>query len=208
MNQKEIIKKLRESARIYKENLQNTNLLIIFQKDNKIEYIEILFLSRNFMHLTGVRSIENNGKYKKANQFYNDCLNNKLSYKNIVIKKDGTTKLKLDIISNLVNMDKKCKMIGIYDNSKKQLVTDILIGNIQICVGLIKEQEKYYIANTLLKEDIRKLTIEQYPIIGILKKKIKEEKYSVVTHLSKKVNINKLEENIELCKKIDIDVIK
>ncbi len=174
MNQKEIIKKLRESARIYKENLQNTNLLIIFQKDNKIEYIEILFLSRNFMHLTGVRSIENNGKYKKANQFYNDCLNNKLSYKNIVIKKDGTTKLKLDIISNLVNMDKKCKMIGIYDNSKKQLVTDILIGNIQICVGLIKEQERYYIVNTLLKEDIRKLTIEQYPIIGILKKKIKE----------------------------------
>lgn len=118
MKQKEIIKKLKENARIYKENLQNTNLLILYNKNNKIEYIEMLFLSRNFMHLTEVRTIESNGKYKKANQFYKECLNNKLSCKNIIIKEDGTTKLKLDIISDLVNIDKKCKMTGICDNSK------------------------------------------------------------------------------------------
>lgn len=207
MNQKEILKKLKESAKVYKENLQNTNLLIIYSKNKKVEYIEIKFLARNFMHLTGVRSIESNGKYKKANQFYNACLNNKLSYKDIVVKDDGTTKLKLDIILNLVNMDKNCKMLGMYDNSKEQLITDMLIGNIHMCVGLIKEQGKYYISNTLLKEDIRKLTVEQYPIVGILKKNIKKEKYSVVTYLGKRLNIKKLQENIELCKKLDIEAI-
>lgn len=154
MNQKEVLRKLKESVKIYKENLQNTNLLIIYNENKKIEYIEILFLARNFMHLTGVRSISNNGKYKKANQFYNACINNKLSYKDIIIKKDGTTELKLDIISNLVYIDKKCKMLGIYNNSKKELLTDILVGGIHMCVGLIKEQGKYYIPNTLLKEDI------------------------------------------------------
>lgn len=204
MNQKEIVKKLKESAKMYKENLQNTNLLIIYNKNKKIE---LLFLARNFMHLTGVRSLESSGKYKKANQFYNACLNNKLSYKDIVIKEDGTTELKLDIISNLVNIDKKCKMIGIYDNSKKELITDILVGGIHMCVGLIRDSKTYYIPNTLLKEDIRKITIEQDPIIGILKKKINEEKYQMVTYISKKIDINKVGKNTELCNKINIKIL-
>ena len=207
MNQKEILKKLKESAKIYKENLQNTNLLIIYNKNNRVEYIEVLFLARNFMHLTGVRSLEKSGKYKKANQFYNACLNNKLSYKDIIIKDDGTTKLKLDIISNLVNIDKECKMIGMYDNSKKELITDILVGSVHMCVGLIRDSKTYYIPNTLLKEDIRKLTIERYPIIGILKKKINEEKYQTLTYISKKMDISMITKNIELCNKINIECL-
>ena len=207
MNQKEILKKLKESAKVYKENLQNTNLLIIYSKNKKVEYIEIKFLARNFMHLTGVRSIQSNEKYKKANQFYNACLNNKLSYKDIIIKDDGTTKLKLDIISNLVNIDKECKMIGMYDNSKKELITDILVGSVHMCVGLIRDSKTYYIPNTLLKEDIRKLTIERYPIIGILKKKINEEKYQTLTYISKKMDISMITKNIELCNKINIECL-
>ncbi len=207
MNQKEIVKKLNESAKVYKENLQNTNLLIIYNKNSKVEYIEVLFLARNFMHLTGVRSLESSGKYNKANQFYNACLNNKLSYKDIVIKEDGTTKLKLDIISNLVNIDKKCKMIGMYDNSKKELITDILVGSVHMCVGLIRDSKTYYIPNTLLKEDIRKLTVKQYPIIGILKKKINEVKYQTTTYISKKIDMYKIERNIELCNKINIEIL-
>lgn len=191
---------------MYKENLQNTNLLIIYNKNNKIEYIEILFLARNFMHLTGVRRLESSGKYNKANQFYNACLNNKLSYKDIVIKEDGTTKLKLDIICSLVNIDKKCKMIGMYDNSKKELITDILVGDIHMCVGLIRDSDIYYVPNTLLKEDIRKLTVKHYPIIGILKKKINEAKYQTATYISKKIDMYKIERNIELCNKINIEM--
>lgn len=126
MNQKEIVKKLKKSAKIYKENLQNTNLLIIYNKNKKIEYIEILFLARNFMHLTGVRSLDS---------------------------------------------------------------------------------KTYYIPNTLLKKDIRKLTLKQYPIICILKKKINEEKYQMVTYISKKIDIDKVEKNIELCNKINIKIL-
>lgn len=64
------------------------------------------------MHLTGVRSLESNEKYKNANQFYNVCLNNKLSYKNIVTKNDGTTTLKLDIKKLQENIE-LCKKIDI-----------------------------------------------------------------------------------------------
>jgi len=50
MKQKEMMKKLNESAKLYKENLQNKNILVMYEKNRKIEYIEILFLARNFMH--------------------------------------------------------------------------------------------------------------------------------------------------------------
>lgn len=208
MQQKEMLKILKESAKIYKDNLQNKNLLIIYCKDGKVEYIEMLFLARNFMHLTGLRSIDKNGKYKKANQFYQACLNNKLSYKDIIIKKDGTTQLKLDMISQLINIDKKCKMIGIYNHSKKELITEILLGNINMCLGTIKNSSTYYIPNTLLKEDIRKLTIKPYSIVGILKKQIEDKKYQMVTYVSKKMDIDKIRKNIELCNKINIQILE
>ncbi len=70
-------------------------------------------------------------------------------------------------------------------------------------MGLIKDLGKYYIPNTLLKEDIRKLTIKQYPIVGILKKKINEEKYQIVTHICNKIDISNIKRNIELYNKIN-----
>ena len=55
MKEKEILKILKESAIKYKENLKDKNLLIIYKERTEIKYIEILFLARNFMHLTGVK---------------------------------------------------------------------------------------------------------------------------------------------------------
>lgn len=203
MDKKGILKILKESAIKYKENLKDKNLLIIYNKNTDIQYIEILFLARNFMHLTGVKCNDKNKKYMKANQFYQACLNNKLSYKDIIIKQDGTTKLKLEILSQLIHIDKKCKMIGIYNNYKKELITELLIGNINMCLGLTKNSSLYYIPNTLLKEDIRRLVEKPYKIIAILKKKVEEEKYQDIIYQDKKVNVNKINKNIELFNKIN-----
>lgn len=208
MEKNEILRKLEKSAIKYKENLQNKNLLIMYYENEKINYIETLFLARNFMHLTGVRLADKNKKYKKANQFYNCCVNQKLSYKDIVIKKDGTTKLKLDIIEELTNIDKKCKMIGIYNNSKKELLTEILLGNIHMCLGMIKDLKMYYIPNSLLKTDIRKLIIKPYKVIGILKKEKCDKKYRNITYINKNIRIREIQKNIDLYNKIDIEVLK
>ena len=202
MDKKEILKLLKESAIKYKDNLKDNNLLVIYKEKEEIKYIEILFLARNFMHLTGVKCVDKNKKYMKANQFYQACINNKLSYKDIIIKQDGTTKLKLDILSQLVNIDKKCKMIGRYNNYKKTLMTDILFGNINICLGITKALP-YYIPNTLLKEDVRKLVIKPYQVMAVLKKKVKEEKYENIIYINKKLDIEKIKK-IELINKINI----
>ena len=206
MDKKEILKLLRECAISYKENLKDNNLLVVYKKESKIKYIEILFLARNFMHLTGVKCNDKNKKYMKANQFYQACLNNKLSYKDIIIKQDGTTKLKLDIFSQLVNIDKKCKMIGKYNNYKRALITEVLLGNINMCLGLTKTSS-YYIPNTLLKEDVRKLVIKPYQVMAVLKKKTKEEKYGNVIYINKKLDINKIN-NLELINKINVKMIE
>ena len=196
MDKKEIIKLLKENAIKYKENLKDRNLLVVYKENKEIKSIEILFLSRNFMHLTGVKAKDKYNKYMKANQFYHACLNNKLSYKDIIIKEDGTTKLKLNVLNQLINIEKKCKMVGIYNNYKKELVTEILIGNTTMCLGIIKNSSYYYMPNTLLKEDIRKLIIKPYQIIAILKKNSKDEKYVEIIYKNKKIDISVIEKYI------------
>ena len=203
MDKKEMLKILKESAMKYKDNLKDNNLLVIYKEKEEIKYIEILFLARNFMHLTGVKCVDKNKKYLKANQFYQACIKNKLSYKGIVIKQDGTTKLKLDIFSQLIHIDKKCKMIGKYNNYKKMLMTDILLGTNNICLGVTKEQS-YYMPNTLLKEDVRNLVIKPYQVIAVLKKKIKEEKYENVIYINKEFELNKIKK-LDIVDKINID---
>lgn len=160
------------------------------------------------MHLTGIKCVDKNGICKNANQFFHACLKNKLSEKNIIIKPDGTTKLKLDVLSQFVAIDKKCKMIGTYNNTKNDLTTEMLIGNINICLGFVTNESEYYIPNTLLKEDIRKRVIKPFPIIGILKKKVDEEKYQIVTYMKKSMNMNKIKENKELYNKINIELLE
>lgn len=202
MDKKEILKILKESAINYKENLKDNNFLVIYKEKDNIEYIELVFLSRNFMHLTGVKCVDRKKEYMKANQFYQACINNKLSYKDIIIKHDGTTKLKLDILSQLIHIDKKCKMIGEFNNCKKTLMTEMLLGNINMCLGLTKTSS-FYMPNTLLKDDIRKLVINPYQVMAVLKKKVKEEKYQNIIYINKKLDIKKIEK-IELINKINI----
>lgn len=205
MNQMEIIKKLVEGAKNYKENLQNKNLFIVYRDREEAKYIELVFLARNFMHLTGIRAIGKDGKYKTANQFYQACLNYKLSNKDICVKEDGTTKLKLDIIDKMIHIEQNCKMIGIYNDSKKELITEMLLGNIHMCLGIIKGIKEYYIPNTLLKQDIRKLTRKTYPIIGIWKKNRNEKEYQQVVYINKKIEMDFLQKNKVLYKKIKIE---
>ena len=193
MGKKEILKMLKENAMKYNENLKDNNLLILYQNEQKIEYVEILFLARNFMHLIGVKYYDK-GKYMKANQFFQACLKNKLSEKNIKIKEDGTTNLKFEIFSQLFYINKKIKMLGIYNQSKQDLKTEILLGNIHICVGLIKSIGDYYLPNSLLKDDIRKRVIKPYKIVGILKKKVKEEKYQDIIYLDEKMKENQIKD--------------
>lgn len=183
MDKKKIIKIITECAKKYKDNLENKNILFIFLKQNKeLNYIETRFLSNNFLHLTGICF---QGRTKNSKRFYKACIEGKIKESDIHIKKDiNIIQLKLEILNNLMNINKTAKMIGQYSNNKNKLFTEKIVGNIRYCLGFIKK-DKFYIPNTTLNEDIREVTCIQNRIIAILSKNIKDKNYNKLTYISK-----------------------
>lgn len=204
LTKKEMIRIVVEIAQKYEKTLKNKNLLFVYlnRSDLKIRYIEARFLSRNFLHLTGLKF---SGKY--SNYFYKLCLNNQLKSKDIQIKNEITTQMKLQILKNLVSLNKKAKILGNYNVSRPKLNTELMIGNIEWCLGFIKE-ERYYVPNTLCKEDIRNVVINPNRIICILSKKIKEDFYSTIDYLVKDIEIKDIINLYDLKDKITINYDK
>lgn len=200
LTKKEIIKIVVEVAQKYEKMLKNKNLLFVYinRSDQKIKYIEARFLSRNFLHLTGLNFL---GKY--SNYFYELCLNNKLKSKDIQIKNQTTTQMKLEILGNLASLNKKVKILGDFNASKPKLNTELMIGNIEWCLGLIREG-RYYVPNTLCKEDIRNVVKNSNRIICILSKKVKEDFYSTIDYLVKDIEIQNIIQSQDLKDKITI----
>lgn len=77
----EIIKTLCTCAKMYKENLENKNIMFIY-KDERAKFIEAKFLKSNFLHLTGIK-LQN----LKANAFYDKCIHNRILESEIRIQK-------------------------------------------------------------------------------------------------------------------------
>lgn len=158
------------------------------------------FLANNFKHLTGIKC----KKTKSSIEFYKQCLNNKLSYKDIEVKLNGTTRLKLEILPQLVNIGRNAKLVANYDNSKINLYTEKIIGNVRCCIGFIKK-EKYYLPNTIIKQDIREIaeknTINR--IVVILEKNIKDKKYKSITYIKDGINMYNIAKKLNITEKID-----
>lgn len=200
MRVENIVKIVVEMAQKYQKRLENTNILFVYldRLDQKIKYIETRFLSRNFLHLTGLSFL---GKY--SNYFYKLCLNNKLKSKDINIKNQKITEMKLEILNNVVSFDKRAKILGNFNNSKLKLNTEVVIGNIDWCLGFINANE-YYVPNTLFKEDIRDVVTNSNRIICIMSKKIKDKKYVKIDYLVKDFKIQDIIHQKDLKDKINI----
>ena len=204
---KEIIKILQICAKKYKENLLNKNIMFIFKEkqNSKISYIETVFNDYNFMHLTGI-------KYTKgASKFFEDCINNRLSEKNIEIKNPIFTKLKLDVLENIVSINKSAKKIGTYNNSKILLKIEKVVGNTHCSIGfsnIIKDEKiiKYYYPKTLLQEEFKKNVIEENKIIAIFTKNKKEKLYQEITYICNCISLREEISN-ELREKIFLPIL-
>ena len=70
-------------AKKYHQKLLNRKLLIVYREreDNLIHYIEVVFLKRNFQHLTGLELIDSKGNvlHNQSVNFFRKCIDNKLS---------------------------------------------------------------------------------------------------------------------------------
>ena len=212
MTDKQIIETIVGCAKIYRNNLEKYNIMFVFENDKlnsknkKIEFIETIYYPTNFLHLTGLKS----KKYTSAN-FYFKLLHGNFSINDIDVKDRYLTKLKLDVLKNLMNIDKTAKSVGIYNDSiKNNLYTEKVLGSVHYCLGYLmdKETNYFYTPNTALKEDIRDITYSTNRVLAILKKERKNKKYNEISYLCNDFNNQIFFENEYLSQLIDFQNLK
>lgn len=199
----EALRQIINLATLYEQTLRNKKILFITKSHNgKFENIEVMFKKENFFHLTGLK-LKN--KNISPSLFYQACLNHKLSARDFEFK-GKTTNLKLEIFPQIIKIELLANQIGRFSDSGNLLKTDILVGTTRnSCLGLkFVEKNQIYVPNTILKEDIRKITNKRNRVIAILKKDLRQKQYEKVTYIAQNTNIKMLNQNDEISAQIDL----
>ena len=119
--------------------------------------------------------------------------------------KDRTTDLKLQVLPQLMKLDKIANMIGEFNNNSIYLQTKKIVGNINCCMGFVKDKKsKIYVPNTALKMDIRDITIYRGKIVAILKKDATEQLYNNLTYLNKNYKLERIIKESEIINTINL----
>lgn len=198
-----IFKTVYDCTKEFKKNLANQKLLVIYEENKETKLCEIFFPASAFYHLTGLKAFDNKGNMYKAFNFYNDMLNGSINARNLK-KKDKTTDLKIEVLPQLMKLDRNAKMTGLFFSSRISLETDQLVGGEKACMGfVVNEKYECYIPNTLLKEDIRQISINRGNIIAILKKKVFDKNYRNITYIKKEYELENVFKKKETFKEID-----
>ena len=108
--------------------------------------MEVRCREKNFLHLSGVKYINrdirvqaNRQNYEEvyAKHFFNLAMDSRLNINHCFYKDDGTTTLKLGILSHIFNFPYNATMIGNFNNSKPRLYTKKICGGITSCIGFV-----------------------------------------------------------------------
>lgn len=186
------IKIITDSAEKYRDELVDKTLLFIcVEKHDNTTCYEFSFFNWNFMHLTGAKTNKQDtgDRHLSAIDFYNKCLLHKLSPSDFEFSEDGTTHMKLDILSGVLCKNLSAKMIGTYNHSKPYLFTDKLAGGTKACFGfIIDANHDCYVPNTLLKNDIRDNVYSYARVVAVFRKDTCNQKYNELTYIAKNVD--------------------
>lgn len=194
---------LTKSANLYKENLEDNKILFLYGTPSEIkkqlhtpdkmlsnmEHYEAAFHRHNFMHLTGIK-IKGN-RISSSIHFYEMCLASRLMEEDFECAQDGSTIQKLEVLETMMSLKKKAAMIGNFSDPGPKLYTQKVAGGTYGCIGFIRDKNtSLNVPNTLLKKDIRDITISPTKkIYAILYKNYTEETYSNISKIDKELDI-------------------
>ncbi len=194
-------------AKQYQQRLLNKKIIIIYRekRDNVIRYIEVVFHERNYQHLTGLELIDKNGDvlHNQSMNFYRKCVENKLSVDELRFKLDGTTQLKLEALPVLMDITKITKITGDYNNIRPYLFVDKVIGGVNFCLGLSRD-DNVYVPSSALLENIKRLTEAPSQVLAILEKDVDADIYSIIKHVAKGLNLSNITFPQEINAMIDL----
>lgn len=178
-----------DCAAKYKENLDGYHLLFILKDKHKhISSLEVGFNPYNFLHLTGIKLADE----ITATDFYERCLNHKLSHEDFSFASDGTTQLKLEILPQLMTKNISAKMVGDFNSHNPKLYTEKLAGGVKACLGFVKTNYSEYVPNTVLNIDIRMATSLPLQIIATYRRKKSSSTYNELVYKAKKIDWNSI----------------
>lgn len=167
--------------------------------------MEVVFHERNYQHLTGLELIDKNGDvlHNQSMNFYRKCIENKLSVDELRFKPDGTTQLKLEALPVLMDITKITKITGDYNNVRPYLFVDKVIGGVNFCLGLSRD-DTVYVPSSALLEDIKRLTESPSQVLAILEKDVDADIYSIIKHVAKGLNLSNITLPQEINAMIDL----
>lgn len=194
MHKSQAIAAICSAAENYHMNYENKQMLFLGYKpsSNHVIYVEVAFDKTNFLHLTGVKLLGT--QQYNANTFYDRCLAKKLSPDDFDFAQDGTTELKLRILSYAFSGQfLNAKMMGgDFNGSGISLYTEKLIGSSRACVGFkLDAERKIYVPNTFLNDDIRERVVSPYQVIAVFVRASKSS-YSKNVYYARKVNWDRI----------------
>lgn len=199
MTKSQAIRIVSECAVKYKKELVNRKLLFLYpDKHKRVCAIEFTFEANNYLHLTGLRLNNrprggNSRRKMSANEFYDACLNNKLSESDFELAPNGTSQLKLEVLPQVITKNLSAKMIGDYNGMGINLYTEKLVGSTKACMGFVRAEESdRYIPNTVLKENVSNRVNKGARVIAVYRKHKNEPCYSELTYTAKDVKWDEL----------------
>ena len=169
-----------------------TLLFLCIDKHYRISYLECSFSAINYLHLTGLKVHDvddgfGNKHTLSASDFYEKCITHHLSINDFEFAKDGTTPLKLAVLSHVISKNLSANTIGNFNSATPLLRTDKLVGSVTACMGFINIKGRF-IPNTVLNKDIRDYINDSVRIIATFRKNTSDAKYSELTYKAKKVD--------------------
>lgn len=202
------VRKICTAAKLYKANLVGKKYLYFF--DNR--YIEVIYKTENFKHLTGVESV------LSAKAFYKLAIKGELAGNQIYFSSSHPyelcqRKLKhLDQIASLAKAESfMLEEIKTATRTYKFGTTDL---NFSLCFNQQYDKDKNLInevfhAESLRDEDCFSKSTSVYAVNVILFKPNTEKKYDHIAFLDKSCGIDKLPSDVlELCTDDLLDIIK
>lgn len=201
-DKKMAVKVISEAAKNYKEYLQDRHFLIVYQEKEKVKTVQVEFRDNHFLHLTGVTT------KLSAQQFYEKCINSKLSVAEFELDKNGKTQRKLAVLPFLHELLYHNCMIGNFINSGIYIKADYFVGNTKavLSVGFRYGKKKDFPV-TLYKEDIKKLSHPTNKVLAIFSKNYHEYYYTECTYLSKWKKVNELQLSEEIREVIKVEKV-
>lgn len=179
-------------AKLYRDNFVDKKLLFLLtDKHKRVFALEVEFDASNYHHLTGLQYTNKSWSHL---DFYNHCIDARLSEKDIGFSANGSTHQKLNVLPVILrNPNLSANMAGDYNHSRPYLFTEKLVGGVKWAMGFRSVGAKgRYVPDTLLEGDIRGLIKESCRIAATYKKSKGDLQYTELIYKAKKVDLERL----------------